>query len=246
MGVGEEGPMVCKACNTRLGANDRYCPNCGRTLSPGTSLSGAQPMVDDRPTPSETAPLPPAPVAAAPADELDLTESVELEKTPPPAPPSRRAARPSPPLKARTTPPPPTAAPASIFSLRPEELRARITEKPEMVERGLAVYRDPSSGKPTGVGYATEVGDVDLLAVDESGALVVVMVAERSAGDPVPIVLERVGWIAKHVARPGQVVRAIALLEPPPPALGYTARAVAETVAFKTWRVAVAVEDVDL
>jgi hypothetical protein len=42
------------------------------------------------------------------------------------------------------------------------------------------------------------------------------------------------------------VVRAIALLEPPPPALGYTARAVAETVAFKTWRVAVAVEDVDL
>jgi hypothetical protein len=245
--------MVCKACNTRLGANDRFCPNCGRTASAGTSLSGAQPLVDDRPTPGETVTLPPAPGSMATGvDELDVTESVELGKTPQPAPPPRpaapaaRSARTvSPPPKARTTPPPGPAAP-SLFSLRPEELRARITEKPEMVERGLAVYRDPGSGKPTGVGFATEIGDVDLLAVDEAGALVVVMVTERAAGDPVPAVLERVGWVAKHVARPGQAVRAIALLEPPAPALGYSARAVAETVAFKTWRVAVAVEDVEL
>jgi RecB family endonuclease NucS len=121
-----------------------------------------------------------------------------------------------------------------------------MVERPEMVERGLSIYRDPASGRVTGVGFETEVGEVDLLGVDESGALVVVMVCERTSGDPVAPVLERLGWVAKHVARPGQATRAVVLLEPPPPTLGYSARAVAETVAFKTYKVAVAVEDVEL
>lgn len=303
--------MICKACSTRLGSNDRFCPNCGRTASPGSSLSGVPSVV------AEIAALPPDPLPAAAeaapdasaAEELDLSEAVDREVTritadpapataavapppvaappaspdpeqtraipPAPAPPVRRepvapafrapeppapAARvaESPPSPARASEPPrrepaaPTrsrpapAASYSIFTLRPEELRARIVERPEMVERGLSIYRDPSTGRVTGVAFETEVGDIDLLGVDEAGALVVVMVCERTAGDPVAMVLERLGWVAKHVARPGQAARAIVLLEPPPPTLGYSARAVAETVAFKTYKVAVAVEDVEI
>jgi hypothetical protein len=304
--------MICKACSTRLGSNDRFCPNCGRTASPGSSLSGVPSVV------AEIAALPPEPLPpaaeAAPgtsgSEELDLSEAVDLEVTritalelapaaaavvpppvaappaspdpeqtraipPAPAPPARRepvapAFRvlepPAPAARVAEPPPAPgrapeplrrdPAAPArsrpapaasySIFTLRPEELRARIVERPEMVERGLTIYRDPSTGRVTGVGFETEVGDIDLLGVDEAGALVVVMVCERTVGDPVAPVLERLGWVAKHVARPGQAARAVVLLEPPPPTLGYSARAVAETVAFKTYKVAVAVEDVEI
>jgi hypothetical protein len=64
--------------------------------------------------------------------------------------------------------------------------------------------------------------------------------------DPVGPVLEQLGWISKHLATKDRSVRAIVLLEPPAPDLGYAARAVADTVAFKTWRVAIAVDDVEV
>jgi hypothetical protein len=135
----------------------------------------------------------------------------------------------------------PATGPASLFSLQPDELRARVAEKPEMLEKGLSIFK--SGGKTVGAGYETEVGEIDLLAVDASGALVVVMVAPRGT-NPVGPVLERLGWVFKHVAEEGQDVRAMVLLEPPAPELPYAAKAVAGTVAFKTYRVTVALDDV--
>jgi len=263
--------MVCKSCNTRLGPNDRHCPNCGRATGLGSSLGGVEPLVSvppegaggeaERTLPEngEAAPdvveaeetLPPGRaairLAAEPvrrAEEVDVEphgkarppasddETVVVVRRPEPAPGRKR----------------PRAAPASyaIFTLHPEELRARIVEKPGLIEPGLSVYRDPGSRTPVGVRFESDVGEIDLLAVDETGALVVVMLAERAAGDPVGRVLEQLGWVAKHLARGERAVRAIVLLEPPPPALGYAARAVADSVSFKTWRVAVAIEDVEL
>jgi hypothetical protein len=126
-----------------------------------------------------------------------------------------------------------------------EAMRTRLVDDPELVEPGLAAYRDPKTGAPAGAQYDTDVGSIDLLAEGADGALVVVMVAE-AGGDPVGPVLEQLGWVSKHMAEDDRAVRAIVLLEPPPPELGYAARAVADSVAFKTWRVAIAVDDVEL
>ena len=132
-----------------------------------------------------------------------------------------------------------------MFSLGCEELRARIVEDPELLAPGLEVYRDPESGEPAGAEFSTEVGDIDLLCQDPDGTLVVVKVVPHDAGDPVGPVLEQLGWVSKHVAGDEKPVRALVLLEPPAPELGYAARAVADTVSFKTWRVTVAVDDVE-
>ncbi len=291
----------CKSCNTTLAPAERHCPNCGRTASPGSSLSGFSPVVPPAltgPSPlSETQPpeLPPeeepeaeaeSAAEAAPSQEAAAPESPELpEESPvepptteeileelelsePPRPPVREIiedpdddtqtqerprpvredagaeAMPEKTAKAAARPAvkaTPATGPASLFSLQPDELRARVAEKPDMLEKGLSVFK--SGGKTVGAGYETEVGEIDLLAVDASGGLVVVMVAPRGT-NPVGPVLERLGWVSKHVAEEGQDVRAMVLLEPPAPELPYAAKAVADTVSFKTYRVTVALDDV--
>jgi len=176
--------------------------------------------------------LPPrkAEVTDADGPELELNATV---------PPARPASSTRAPARAAAR-----AGGDSLFMIHPEELRARICERPEILEAGLHVFKE--KGKELGAGYSTEIGEIDLLAEDAKGALVVVMVpGEGSAQDFVGEVLQRVGWVAKHVAKPKQTVRAIVLLEPPVPELGYAASAVADTVAFKTWRVALTIDDVD-
>lgn len=279
----------CKNCGTRYADRDKYCPNCGRTQSPGSSISGVGPLVDGSVTqPTEAlkktsnagggraapkvepgskaksraaakppAAKKPAKKAAAPepepeseqleeelpeidvpdidapeidVPEVEVLEEMELSETADPLAQEDAVAEPT---------------PSSLFSLQPEELRARIIERPEMIEAGLVVYTG-GSDPPLGVEFSTDVGDIDLLAEGRDGALVVVRVVERGAGDPVGPVLEQLGWVSKHVAADSRPVRAIVLLEPPAAELGYAARAVAEQVAFKTWRVAVAVDDIEV
>ncbi len=351
----------CRNCGTRYADRDRHCPNCGRTLSPGSSLSGVQPLEDpsvtqpplataakgdkeqsgasepasgaDESRPPETKSAPRAmrkpaskketekKATAAPEPdvleeelpEIDVQELEPPDVEPPATEPGlgvdlsdpaesnmgadlseptesnagadlsdpaetnagadlsepaesnagadlsepvepdagagsseaaeRDLSEPADPLQEE-----PSVAesnPNTLFSLQSEELRARIIEQPGLVERGLGVYTD-DSGDPVGAEFSTEVGDIDLLAEGADGALVVVRVVERGAGDPVGPVLEQLGWVSKHLAADDRPVRAIVLLEPPAPQLGYAARAVAEQVAFKTWRVVVAVEDIAL
>jgi RecB family endonuclease NucS len=131
----------------------------------------------------------------------------------------------------------------TVFTLAPDELRAQLAERPELIEPGLRVWRDPH-GRAVGAGYETDVGPIDLLAQDAEGRLVVVQVAE-SGIDAVPELLSRVGWVAKHVAGK-RGVRAIALLEPPVPELGYAARALTDTVSFRTYRVTLRFEEVEV
>jgi RecB family endonuclease NucS len=107
------------------------------------------------------------------------------------------------------------------------------------------VFRN-DQGEPVGADYSCGVGDIDLLATDARGGLVVVMVSERGQGEElVAEVLQRVGWVRKHLGEGRRKVRGIVLCEQPPESLSYAASAVADTVSFKTYRVALTFEDLE-
>jgi len=216
--------MHCKLCNTRLGENVRFCPNCGNDAG-SLSLSGkeARPKV-----PRSMARLPirarkPGGVElelAEPADSNDLSGPV------------------------RATPRAP-AGPA-LLSPEPSAVREMLVGRPELLETGLRAHTDPQ-GKSVGADFSTEVGEIDLLGRDAAGSYVVVMIAERGQGeDSIAEVLQRIGWVRKHLAKGAERVRGILLLDQPPESLSYAAAAVADTIAFKTYRMSLCFEDLQI
>ncbi len=89
--------------------------------------------------------------------------------------------------------------------------------------------------------------DGSLLATSEAGELVVVMISEEQDGEElIAEVLQRIGWVRKHVCDEENRVRGIVLCEQAPESLSYTAAAVADTVQFKTYRVALSFEDLEI
>lgn len=133
-----------------------------------------------------------------------------------------------------------------------DQIRSVIRESPDRLEEGLRVYAD-DKGKPVGIAFESDVGPIDLLALDDAGGLVVVVIApqggpESSAvgKDVVSMALERVGWIRKHVADQEQEVRAIVLIDQVPDELGYAAAAVASTLEFKTYHSEIAFSNVEI
>ncbi|MFQ5847336.1 MAG: hypothetical protein ACE5IQ_06620 [Candidatus Methylomirabilales bacterium] len=132
-----------------------------------------------------------------------------------------------------------------VFALDPVGLRELLAEQPEMLEPGLRLVSD-KNGKPIGPGFSTGVGTIDLLVRDGRGVLVVVTVAGRGQGEKlVAEMLQRVGWVRKHLGKGKQQVRGVILVEEAPKNLSYAAAAVAETIRFKTYRVAMAFENVE-
>jgi hypothetical protein len=241
--------MFCKNCNTRLSPGERTCPNCGNDAGPEAAISRPS-----RPTPL---PSPRLSTAKEPDDELELelelnevTGELPIEPEPAAKPEAAPATTPSakPEAAPATTPAParkPTGS-APLFAPDPAGLRALLTEQPEALEEGLGVFRN-DDGTPVGAQYSTAVGDIDLLATDTRGNLVVVMISEKGQGEElVGEVLQRVGWIRKHLGEDGKKVRGIVLCEEPPESLSYAAAAVADTIAFKTYRVALTFEDLDI
>ena len=216
--------MHCKLCNTRVSASERTCPNCGADVR---GMSGSHPA--PRRSPGRLSPSSLAP--EAPETELELDE-VAGQTARDISSPTRGSAS----GNAKAAPP-----------MGPAGLRSLLADQPELLEPGLRVYRD-EAGAPAGVDYATGVGAIDLLATDGRGNLVAVIVSEkgRAEDDLVAEVLQRVGWLRKHLCDARQQVRAIVLVEEPPASLPYAAAAVADTVSFKTFRVALVFEDVEL
>lgn len=220
--------MFCKVCNTRIDEGARACPNCG---AHGTA-SGRKSSALSEPGPS--AKLAPHP---DPEDlDLELDEVLEEAGVEPSGEREPRAgARPA----QETQPIVPS------LDLDPVGLRKQLAERPEMLEPELRVFTDEDD-EPVGAGYATAVGPIDLLARDVDGKIVIVMVAERNQGpEIVAEMLQRVGWVRKHLAHPQQPPRGIVLFESLPENLGYAAAAVTDTIAFKTYRVTVAFDAVD-
>src|SRR5262245_35056243 len=178
-----------------------------------------------------------------PAATTDEVESPSLAPVPSPAPPARADAKRKPEPKAK--PPQAPRAPAGkplSFTLDPVEVRALLVATPELIEPGLRVHQD--GGRAIGAGFSTPVGEIDLLAQDDAGGLVVVMVAD---GDPdkdtVLELLQRIGFVRTQVATEGQEVRGLLLAERLPEPTRYAIAALGDTVALKTWRVALTFED---
>jgi len=222
--------MHCKLCNTRISPGERTCPNCGADVR---GMSGSHPAPAPRKFRPAVLPQTPGAPAELPLEDI-AGQTHPGSTTGAGASGSGRRA------------PAPAHAPAPA-AMGPASLRALLADQPELLEPGLRVFRD-ESGAAAGVHYATGVGPVDLLATDARGNLVAVIVAEkgRSEEELVAEVLQRVGWLRKHLCEPSQQVRAIVLVEDPPASLPYTVAAVAETLSFKTFRVALVFEDIEI
>jgi hypothetical protein len=173
-----------------------------------------------------------SPVAGA-----DEAETPSLPPVPVPRAEGKRKA----PVKERAPETPeapraPSPKPVS-FTLDPAQVRVLVAATPALIEPGLRVYQDGGS-------VPTAVGEIDLLAVDDAGGLVVVMVAEGEPGKEVVLeLLERIGFVRTQVAENGQEVRGLLLAERLPEPTRYTIAAVGDTVSVKSWRVALSFDD---
>jgi hypothetical protein len=248
--------MNCTSCGTRVGSPEKYCPNCGRSVqgSANAGLTDLGGTGGKKLSPSSA--QMPSMRQGLRKPEASETASSKRPGAGSSGQASSRAKKKS--ARSRPSEPKPRSAPSAAVStssdpgVGPDEIRALIQDRPDCLEAGLSIYTD-SKAEPVGLDYETDMGLVDLLARDEAGGLVLVLMGSRfdeglhaKGRDLVSNALERVGWIREHVAEPDQEVRAIVLLELIPEDLCYSAAAVAETVAFKTCRLEVSFTDVDV
>jgi len=212
--------MPCPGCNTRTSPGQRKCPNCGRALAPPSSSQTDTSAMLARRTESQT------------DTEIDLEE---------PAPPRPTSGAGSSGSASSSR----SGSTGQSLTPDPVSIRRLLAEDPGLLERNLSVLAD-QKGTPIGMDYTTEVGDIDLLARDAGGSLVVVMVSKGGAGtDMIAEILQRIGWVRKHLAKVKEGVRGIVLMESAPKDLSYTAAAVADTVSFKTYKMSLSFDDVE-
>lgn len=233
--------MNCKLCATVLDEGVLNCPNCGHAVDAkggGTKQKSAEvvkPATPPTPTPvgpgldveeldvGEEAAEPDAEPDVAVDLDLGLEEEVEEGFRP-------RG----------------SVVSTPIFTLDAAGLRKMLARQPELLEPGLNIVTD-EKGRRVGSGYATEVGTIDLLARDVRGTLVVVTVAESGQGEEIVAeMLQRIGWVRKNVGKGKRKVRGIVVMEQVPKNLSYAAAAVADTIAFKTYWVALTFGDVEI
>lgn len=117
-----------------------------------------------------------------------------------------------------------------------------LIDQPGLIEDGLEVYSE--KGELVGVGYSTAVGDIDVLARDDAGGWVVVCIPDSKGKDIVSDLLQRMGWVRRHLGQSGEEVRGIVLLDELPDDLGYAAAAVSDSVEFKLYQMALTLESV--
>jgi hypothetical protein len=236
--------MYCQSCQTKLTSRDQSCPTCGRRAPGGRDLGSGAGATSG----SAAYPLPPA----QSLDEDSLGQSGSQSPSQSGSQKPRRAEPPARPAAAKEPPPARRAGRKQSgraarnepdFSVRPEDVRRMIVEQPGLIEEGLRVYSQ--EGEPVGAGFATAVGEIDLLARDSSGTWVVVAVTEPGVGkEIVGELLQRMGWVRRHLGKSGEEVRGIVLLDSLPDDLGYAAAAVSDSVEFKLYQVELTLESV--
>lgn len=224
--------MNCKLCATVLEEGARNCPNCGHEV-------GAKVGPEKGKGVKSTKTIPPTPVGL----DLDLEEE-DVEREPEPEVDVEFDLEEE--IERVIEAPKGSVMSTPIFTLDAAGLRKMLARQPELLEPGLNIVTD-EKGRLVGSGYATDVGTIDLLARDAKGGLVVVTVAESGQGEEVVAeILQRIGWVRKNLGKGKQKVRGIVVLEQVPKNLSYAAAAVADTIAFKTYWVALTFGDVEV
>ena len=241
--------MNCKSCNTRIPGGANNCPNCGlacgRKIAVGSSGDASSRL---------------APSAAH--EEIDLDEIAS------PVDPPRKGkskgktkhGKPSESNTGATVRPKQNSGSTSNSSSssasssgsssgfggspKPAELRAMLVEELPLLERGLSLFKQ--QGRAVGERFETDLGEIDLLAADDGGGLVVIMIADADSKDIVTDMLGRIGWVRKHLAKTGQEVRGIVLAEAMPESAEYMAAAVADTISFKTYQISLSFSDLEI
>lgn len=128
----------------------------------------------------------------------------------------------------------------------PARIRRMLAEAPERLEAGLRAYTD-KKGAAVGVDFTTPVGEIDLLALDQRGAFVVVLVAEvGQEADLAAQMLQRMGWVQKHLVSGKQTVRGFILASNVPESLLYAGAALPGGVTIVTYRMALTFEPVEV
>lgn len=224
--------MNCKLCATVLEEGARNCPNCGHEV-------GAKVGPEKGKGVKSTKTIFPTPVGL----DLDLEEE-DVEREPEPEVGVEFDLEKE--VERVIEAPKGSVVSTPIFTLDAAGLRKMLARQPELLEPGLNIVTD-EKGRLVGSGYATDVGTIDLLARDAKGGLVVVTVAESGQGEEVVAeILQRIGWVRKNLGKGKQKVRGIVVLEQVPKNLSYAAAAVADTIAFKTYWVALTFGDVEV
>jgi hypothetical protein len=128
----------------------------------------------------------------------------------------------------------------------PARVRRMLAEEPEILEEGLRVYSD-KKGSAVGVNFSTPVGRIDLLARDANECFVVVLVADvgREA-DLASQILQRMGWVGKHLGKARKTVRGVIVASEVPDSLLYAAAALPDGVAIVSYRMALTFESVEV
>ena len=134
--------------------------------------------------------------------------------------------------------------PAAV-NLATRQIRALVADQPGLLEAGLQIFRD-SGQKPVGVGFETPMGEIDLLGQDSQGQLVVVMIPEiQEINNAVSGMLQRIGWVRKHLAG-DKGVRGVVIVEQLPEAVAYEAAGLSDLVSFGSVRIALTFQPIDL
>ena len=210
--------MQCGGCGTLVSEGQLTCPNCGRMVwsRRGRSSSAAESKSTSVRLGDSSARM----------DEIELSdpEMGDADELSGPGSDSQSG---------RTLDPDPV------------QVLALLAREPELLEAGLSILRE--KGEPVGVDYATDVGNIDLLARDARGGLLVVMMAKGDSGtDIVAEILQRIGWVRKRVAKSSEGVRGLVVMEKAPENLSYAAAAVSDTVSFRTYRMTLRLDPVEI
>ena len=85
----------------------------------------------------------------------------------------------------------------------------------------LVIYKD--AGGAEGQQYKTEIGPIDILAVEtDTNSLVVIELKKgRPSDQVVGQVLRYMGWVKKNLCKPGQAVKGLVICSDPDPKLSY-------------------------
>jgi len=122
------------------------------------------------------------------------------------------------------------------------DLQDHLIRNLEDVEKGLKLYKE--YGGRTGNQYVTDVGRIDILAIDKNGGFVVIELKRYGSDKSCGQLLRYMGWVKKHLAK-DQNVRGIIITRKADDDLRYAASIVGN-IKIKEYEVEFTFKDANL